>query len=175
MQYSLGFKESMGKQEVLEPNMVQAMSAGTGVIHSEFNPSPKEPVHLPPNLDRTRPKSISSLPTSKFRLRIPPRKGAASALMAGPDKKTERPRSSIQDARMLRLSLSRGRDFRTTPSERTPRLGPLRARQHHPQRPRDERRGRRRRSDRRVLPLQIAGAEPNGGEFLVFDLANDQK
>src|SRR5438309_4081807 len=39
-------KDSTGQQEVLEPNMVQAMSAGTGVVHSEFNGSRDEPLHL---------------------------------------------------------------------------------------------------------------------------------
>jgi redox-sensitive bicupin YhaK (pirin superfamily) len=36
----------MGNGEVLRPGEFQRMSAGTGIAHSEFNPSPKEPVHL---------------------------------------------------------------------------------------------------------------------------------
>jgi redox-sensitive bicupin YhaK (pirin superfamily) len=43
---SLAHKDSMGHQEVLGPNEIQRMSAGTGVMHSEFNPSPTEPVHF---------------------------------------------------------------------------------------------------------------------------------
>jgi redox-sensitive bicupin YhaK (pirin superfamily) len=43
---SLGHKDSMGHQEVLGPNEIQRMSAGTGVIHSEFNASETEPVHF---------------------------------------------------------------------------------------------------------------------------------
>lgn len=43
---SLAHKDSMGHQEVLGPNEIQRMSAGTGVMHSEFNPSDTEPVHL---------------------------------------------------------------------------------------------------------------------------------
>lgn len=42
----LAHKDSMGHQEELGPNEVQRMSAGTGVTHSEFNPSQKEPVHF---------------------------------------------------------------------------------------------------------------------------------
>jgi quercetin 2,3-dioxygenase len=42
----LGHKDSMGHQEVLNPNEVQVMSAGTGVVHSEFNASESEPVHF---------------------------------------------------------------------------------------------------------------------------------
>jgi quercetin 2,3-dioxygenase len=43
---SLAHKDSMGHQEVLGPNEIQRMSAGTGVMHSEFNPSRSEPVHF---------------------------------------------------------------------------------------------------------------------------------
>jgi redox-sensitive bicupin YhaK (pirin superfamily) len=43
---SLAHKDSMGHQEVLGPNEIQRMSAGTGVMHSEFNPSSTEPVHF---------------------------------------------------------------------------------------------------------------------------------
>jgi redox-sensitive bicupin YhaK (pirin superfamily) len=43
---SLAHKDSMGHEEVLGPNEIQRMSAGTGVRHSEFNPSSAEPLHL---------------------------------------------------------------------------------------------------------------------------------
>ena len=42
----LAHKDSMGQQHVFGANTVQSMSAGTGVIHSEFNASDKEPVHF---------------------------------------------------------------------------------------------------------------------------------
>lgn len=42
----LAHKDSMGHVEVLGPNEIQKMSAGTGVVHSEFNGSDSEPVHL---------------------------------------------------------------------------------------------------------------------------------
>lgn len=42
----LAHKDSMGHQETLGPNEIQRMSAGTGVLHSEFNPSGSEPLHL---------------------------------------------------------------------------------------------------------------------------------
>ncbi|MBL8653903.1 MAG: pirin family protein [Alphaproteobacteria bacterium] len=42
----LEHKDSMGNGEVIRPGEVQAMSAGTGVLHSEFNPSDANPTHL---------------------------------------------------------------------------------------------------------------------------------
>jgi redox-sensitive bicupin YhaK (pirin superfamily) len=42
----LAHKDTMGEQQVLGPNEIQKMSAGTGILHSEFNASAEEPVHL---------------------------------------------------------------------------------------------------------------------------------
>lgn len=42
----LAHKDSMGNGSVIKPGEVQRMTAGTGVAHSEANPSAKEPVHL---------------------------------------------------------------------------------------------------------------------------------
>jgi redox-sensitive bicupin YhaK (pirin superfamily) len=43
---ALEHKDSMGNGEVLRPGEFQRMSAGSGILHSEFNPSKTEPVHL---------------------------------------------------------------------------------------------------------------------------------
>jgi redox-sensitive bicupin YhaK (pirin superfamily) len=42
----LEHRDSMGNGEVIHPGEWQAMHAGTGIRHSEFNPSDAEPVHL---------------------------------------------------------------------------------------------------------------------------------
>ncbi|MCI0630862.1 MAG: pirin family protein [Phycisphaerales bacterium] len=43
---ALQHRDSMGHSEVLRPGEVQRMTAGTGILHSEFNPSKTDPVHL---------------------------------------------------------------------------------------------------------------------------------
>jgi quercetin 2,3-dioxygenase len=42
----LGHKDSLGHGAVLQPGEFQCMTAGTGIRHSEFNPSATEPVHF---------------------------------------------------------------------------------------------------------------------------------
>jgi redox-sensitive bicupin YhaK (pirin superfamily) len=42
----LQHKDSMGNGTIIRPGDVQRMSAGSGVQHSEFNPSPNAPVHF---------------------------------------------------------------------------------------------------------------------------------
>jgi redox-sensitive bicupin YhaK (pirin superfamily) len=43
---ALQHQDSMGNGGVIRPGEVQRMSAGTGVTHSEYNPSPTERLHL---------------------------------------------------------------------------------------------------------------------------------
>ena len=43
---SLEHKDSMGNYGVIKTHEIQRISAGTGIMHSEFNPSTKEKIHF---------------------------------------------------------------------------------------------------------------------------------
>jgi len=43
---ALAHKDSLGNGTVIRPGEVQRMSAGTGIVHSEFNPSQSDPVRF---------------------------------------------------------------------------------------------------------------------------------
>jgi len=85
----LAHKDSMGHVEVLGPNEIQKMSAGSGVVHSEFNGSETEPVHffqiwIEPKTRGTKPdyeqlKFEPSEKLNKFKLLAAPEKIAGAA------------------------------------------------------------------------------------------------
>jgi redox-sensitive bicupin YhaK (pirin superfamily) len=46
LQGALTHRDNMGHAETIRPGELQHMTAGTGVVHSEMNPSKDQPVHL---------------------------------------------------------------------------------------------------------------------------------
>jgi quercetin 2,3-dioxygenase len=86
-------KDSMGNGRVIRPGEVQYMAAGTGVQHSEFNPSPDEAVHLlqiwiVPDRKGLKPhyaeKSLAKAPTGRFNL-VVSKSGRDSSLAINQD------------------------------------------------------------------------------------------
>jgi redox-sensitive bicupin YhaK (pirin superfamily) len=103
----LAHKDSMGEQHVLGPDEVQAMSAGTGVIHSEFNASTTSPTHF---LQIWIIPAVEDLKPSYQQFAYPSaEKRGVLRLIAGPDRSHTPPAAHInQDARMYAAVLPPG-------------------------------------------------------------------
>lgn len=108
MEGGLAHKDSTGENHVLRPNMIQAMSAGTGVIHSEFNASPSEEVHLLQIW--ITPASEDVAPRYQQFAYDPSEKRDRLRLLVGPDEHPSEPAAFIhQDARAYASVLAPGR------------------------------------------------------------------
>lgn len=80
----LEHKDNTGAADHIGPGEVQRMSAGTGIRHSEYNPSTEHPVHL---LQMWITPSVSGLPPSYEQLRFTreQRTGRLLAVASGQD------------------------------------------------------------------------------------------
>jgi len=97
MEGKLAHQDSLGEPRVIGPNEVQAMSAGSGVIHSEFNGSNSEPTHF---LQIWIVPSREDLePSYQQFAYAPSEKQGTLRLMAGPEH-TSKAAFIHQDARM---------------------------------------------------------------------------
>jgi redox-sensitive bicupin YhaK (pirin superfamily) len=113
---ALEHKDSLGTGSVIRPGDVQKMSAGSGIRHSEFNPSPTEPVHFlqiwiePAELGVTPAYAQAHFPASERQGRL--------RLVASPDG-SDGSLPLHQDARLYRTRLAPGETVgHTTTAER---------------------------------------------------------
>jgi redox-sensitive bicupin YhaK (pirin superfamily) len=101
---ALEHKDSLGTGSIIRPGEVQRMSAGTGILHSEFNPSRSEPVHLLQIWLLPQEQGIE--PSYEQKLIAADSRDARFATIAGPDGQ-----GSVrlhQDARILAAEIPAG-------------------------------------------------------------------
>ncbi len=80
---ALAHKDSMGNGKQPLPGQIQLMSAGTGITHSEFNPSSREPLHFLQIWIQPRQRALTSSYTEW--LPKPEQAGGGKALVISPD------------------------------------------------------------------------------------------
>ena len=108
-------RDSTGEQHVLRPNEVQTMSAGSGIIHSEFNASQTAPVH---SLQIWIHTAKEDLPPSYQQVAFPPsEKRGRFRLLAGPEAVPGETATTInQDARIYVSELGPGQSLQRSVS-----------------------------------------------------------
>lgn len=102
---TIAHKDSMGNGRELQPGQIQLMSAGTGVTHSEFNPSRTESLHLlqiwiQPNQNRLEPSYTEWHPPADS-------ENNPKVLVISPDGR-ENSATIHQDADVYRIKLKAG-------------------------------------------------------------------
>lgn len=80
---SLEHRDSLGNGSIIRPGEVQYLSAGMGILHSEFNPSKTDPVHLMQIW--IRPNRKGTLPRYEQRRFPSLSEAGAQTLLASPD------------------------------------------------------------------------------------------
>jgi redox-sensitive bicupin YhaK (pirin superfamily) len=104
---ALAHRDSLGTGSTIRPGELQRMTAGTGITHSEFNPSDAEPVHLYqiwllPEREGLEPSyEQKAFPEEERRNRL--------RLVASPDGR-DGSLSIRQDARLYLATLEEGRE-----------------------------------------------------------------
>ncbi len=97
----------MGHPDVLGQNEIQRVSAGTGVMHSEFNPSGTDPVHFQIWIEPAATGTTSSNEQIRF---DPEEKQGKLKLLAGPDGGPGAARIN-QDAKVFVTELAKGHEI----------------------------------------------------------------
>ena len=107
MEGHLAHRDSMNERHVLGPNEIQTMSAGNGIVHSEFNASETEPVH---SIQIWIDPASEDLPPSYQQIAFAPaEKRGRLRLLAAPTRSGGHPMTIInQDARVFVTELWSG-------------------------------------------------------------------
>lgn len=105
---SIEHKDSMGNRHILSAGEVQRMSAGSGIMHSEFNASPTEPlkflqIWITPNVTGIKP-SYEQMPITQ---------SSTMTALVTPDGR-DGSLSIHQDASLYRLKLKAGESYDLT-------------------------------------------------------------
>jgi redox-sensitive bicupin YhaK (pirin superfamily) len=102
----LQHKDSLGHSEVLRPGEVQVMTAGSGIRHSEFNPSPSRDAHI---LQIWIEPKLQGLPPAYAQREFPQasRRGRL-VRVAGPTNDSDNALTINQDAHIYVTSLTAG-------------------------------------------------------------------
>lgn len=100
---ALEHKDSLGSSEVIRPGEIQRMTAGSGIMHSEFNPSKTEATHL---LQIWLFPDRRNLPPGYVQRPIPEGKDNELVLIASPDERDGSVKIH-QDVRLYRAKLPR--------------------------------------------------------------------
>jgi quercetin 2,3-dioxygenase len=165
---SLTHKDSTGELQVLEPNMIQAMSAGTGVIHSEANGSKTDPVHFIQIW--IEPSVADAEPSYQQFAYDPAEKKGRLRLLAGPEQNGSSERAAVihQNAWVYASVLGPGQALQQP-------LAPGRHAWLHVAQGNITLNGQPlKEGDGAAISgektLSLAGAGPDGGELLLFDL-----
>ncbi len=118
---SLSHRDNMGEEHTIGPNEIQAMSAGNGIVHSEYNESPSEPIRMMQIW--IEPKSEGLTPSYQQIAFPPEEKKGRLRLLAGPDVGANEGVFINQDVRLFVTELGEGESVEHSLAPRTSRLG----------------------------------------------------
>ena len=166
---NLSHRDNMGEEHTIGPNEIQAMSAGNGIVHSEYNESGSEPIRMMQIW--IEPKSEDLTPSYQQVAFSPEEKRGRLRLLAGPDVGGDDCVFINQDVRLFVTELGEGESVEHA-------LEPERHAWVQVVRGEGSLNGQTLRqgdgaaiSDESRLSIEGSGAE--GGEILVFDLPSD--
>lgn len=104
----LAHKDSMGNGSVIGPGEIQKMSAGTGITHSEFNPSNDNPVHLLQIWIRPDAKGLEP---GYEQIRVDERNAREGWILVGDRHASDKVVSIHQDVRLFLARLPEGQEI----------------------------------------------------------------